>query len=104
MYIYIDAGFEKINLICKGKQPLLPKRARSHVIAANTCVALGPRTARLTDLLLILFQFRGNVACAVQCPLIYTIHCFHNRVESHCVFDEYSVIGGFDCTHRVPSM
>lgn len=35
MYIYIEAGFEKINLICKGKQPLLPKRARSQVIAAK---------------------------------------------------------------------
>ena len=50
IYIYIDAGFEKINLICKGKQSLLPKRARSHVITAKHLRRLRPSDSEVDRL------------------------------------------------------
>ena len=106
MYIYIDAGFEKINLICKVKQPLLPKRVRSHVITAKHMRRPGASDSEVDRLAanIIPVSWKRGMCRLMSSNLYNTIHCFHNRVESHCVFDEYSVIGGFDCTHRVPSM
>lgn len=104
--MYIDAGFEKINLICKVKQPLLPKRVRSHVITAKHMRRPGASDSEVDRLAanIIPVSWKRGMCRLMSINLYNTIHCFHNRVESHCVFDEYSVIGGFDCTHRVPSM